>query len=200
LAFVGVLALIGTTLLSEDTVSQEYLDYASTLFTDGIQRSNEVVVGSVYHTLDQSGIFGTGIGSATQGNYQAGATIRGGWQEDGVSRLFRELGLPGVLMLSIAGFQLLKSIIWSLKQVKKASDLNYLQIALLSMLCGNIASFCISHQQYSGDPSSALLVLLLLGMALGIGYHAAVRSASRSGKMVQQRVPYRSSLTRLPSP
>ncbi len=200
LALTGIFALIGLTFFSEDSVSQEYLDYASTLFTDGIQRSNEVVIGSVFHTLDQSGIFGTGIGSATQGNYQAGAVIRGGWQEDGVSRLFRELGLPGVFMLSIGAFLLFKSIVWSIKQVKRGSDLNYLQIALLSMLCGNIASFCISHQQYSGDPSSSLLVLLLLGMALGIGYHSALRDASRSDKSFQQRVLYLSLPQQNPTP
>jgi hypothetical protein len=173
-SLVGTCAMLLFLVTSDNSVSQEYLDYASTLFTEGLQRSNQLVSGSVWTTLQQSGFFGSGIGSATQGNYQTvGAT--GGWQEDGISRLFRELGVPGVLLILFAGINLLKSISWSIKRISPTDPQCIMQLSLLSMVIANMASFAISHQQYSGDPSSALLVLLLLGMALGLGFFADLK-------------------------
>jgi hypothetical protein len=52
---------------SDDYVADEYTDYAGTLITEGTQRSKDIVVGSLFSTLDQTGIMGGGIGSATQG-------------------------------------------------------------------------------------------------------------------------------------
>ncbi len=40
--------------------------------------------------------------------------------------------------------------------------------------------FAISHQQYSGDPPSALLVLLVLGMALSVVNYPAATRRSRA--------------------
>ena len=43
-----------------------------------------------------------------------------------------------------------------------------LQLGLVSVVVGDAASFAISHQQFSGDPVSALLVTLQIGMVLGL--------------------------------
>ena len=39
-------------------------------------------------------------------------------------------------------------------------------IGLLAVVVGDAASYTISHQQFSGDPVSALLVTLMIGMIL----------------------------------
>ena len=38
-----------------------------------------------------------------------------------------------------------------------------MQVGLVSIVAGNAASFVISHQQFSGDPVSALVVTLMVG-------------------------------------
>lgn len=172
---IGVaIALGGTYLIATDEfVGDEYTNYASTLFTEGAERSQEIVIGSVVGTLTQTGILGGGIGSATQGAYhirggQVTGELRVGWQEDGVSRLFRELGLVGVFFVVLSGLSLIGAIVDSVRRLEPEDPLSYLQSALLAVVVANLASFIISHQQYSGDPPSALIVLFVLGMALSL--------------------------------
>ena len=43
-----------------------------------------------------------------------------------------------------------------------------LQAGLMSVVLGNLASFIISHQAYSGDPTSVCLVLFCLGIAFAL--------------------------------
>lgn len=167
-------AMIGFFLVATDRfVADEYTNYATTLFTDGAERSQEIIFGSVASTLAQTGILGAGIGSATQGAYHLRTRdspneLRAGWQEDGVSRLFRELGLIGVFFIIAAGISLVSAIHHSVLRLNPKDPLGYLQLLLLSVVVANLASFLISHQQYSGDPPSALLVLFVLGMALSL--------------------------------
>ncbi len=136
-------------------------------------------------TVKQVGILGAGLGTATQGRYYLGiqtSRSQRGWQEDGVSRLFMEFGLPGVLMLGMAGMLMIKVLYDSLKLVPATSTVQALQIGMLSCVMGNAASFAISHQQYSGDPVSALMVTIMAGIVLGaprILCAAAGRGASQ---------------------
>lgn len=173
IAGLGV-ASAGIFLVATDNfVADEYTNFASTLFTEGSERSQEIVIGSVLSTLSQTGILGGGIGSATQGAYhvrsgQAANELRAGWQEDGVSRLFRELGLIGVAFVIASGVTLIRAIVDSVRQLHRDDRFGYFQLLLLSSVVANLASFMISHQQYSGDPPSALLVLFVLGMALSL--------------------------------
>lgn len=167
-------AAIGVYLVAtNDFVGDEYTNYATTLFSEGAERSQEIVFGSVLSTLNQTGVLGGGIGSATQGAYhlrggQGGNELRTGWQEDGVSRLFRELGLIGVIFVIASAIALVGGITDSVRQLDIGDRLSYLQMSLLAVVVANLSSFIISHQQYSGDPPSALLVLFVLGMALSI--------------------------------
>lgn len=165
-AFLGVGLLAGVTVLfsvREVEVSQEYTDYASTLISQGASRGQQIVVGSLTSTLAQTGIIGAGLGSATQGNHYAGVSGYRSWQEDGASRLLKELGLPGVLLVMIALLLVLRSLVQALQLLPVTSMAQQLQIALLAVVAANAASFIASHQQYSGDPSTSLFVLLILG-------------------------------------
>jgi len=160
---------LGVFFLATDQ-ADDYTEYASSLFTEGAGRTNEIVVGSTLSTLRHVGLLGSGLGSATQGRYYVseGSGSTRGWQEDGVSRMFAEFGVFGVVLLSFALIFVVRSVAKSLRMVPPSSEFKILQLGLISVVVGNIASFCISHQQYSGDPVNALVVTLIMGMAFAV--------------------------------
>jgi hypothetical protein len=170
-------AALGFLVWSPDQ-SAEYTGHATTLFTEGATRANEVIVGSSIGTLQQAGILGAGLGTATQGRYYAkvdsGRSLRG-WQEDGVSRLLLEFGVPGFLMLLWAGYMLLVSLRAAFQMTPRQSSEQLLQVGLLSVVAGNAASYAISHQQFSGDPFSGLFATMVAGMVLGAPRIVAAR-------------------------
>jgi hypothetical protein len=154
--------------LQEAEISSEYSDYAATILRDGLARSESVLDASVT-TVDQSGLLGSGIGSATQGSrfVLAGERVSKAWQEDGVSRLFKELGVPGVLLLAFAGIVFVAACRESLRIVPDGTRTQRLQMSLFSVAMANFVSFIVSHQQYSGDPMTVMFVTTVLGMAFG---------------------------------
>src|SRR5579872_5353229 len=98
--FVLLSALLMIHLLTREVVeTQEYADYAQTTITQGNERLRENVIGGVIGSVQQAGILGYGLGTATQGRYHAAKTIMGdsgrvrAWQEDGISRVFAEMGV-----------------------------------------------------------------------------------------------------------
>jgi len=151
----------------ETDVSDAHLDYAGSLFTEGVQRSNELIGGSIFSTLNQSGMLGAGLGSATQGRQHVmdGSGPRA-WQEDGGSRLFMELGIFGVALLVLAAIGFLQTAIAALRSVPVGHPLQLLQIGVTAVVLANLASFLISHQQYSGDPAFGVMVCMFVGFIL----------------------------------
>ncbi len=174
--------------------SFEYTDFASSIFTEGVERSNEVIVGSTISTLQQVGVLGKGLGTATQGRHYAGIdqTKFQGWQEDGVSRLFMEFGVPGVLLLIAAIVWSLQGVLQALSRVSPKSNDVLLQLGLTAVVAGDAASFAISHQQFSGDPINALVVTLLFGMILRVPLMGTTQRASPNAN--QQMMVQRPSL------
>jgi hypothetical protein len=168
LATVGTLVLgLALMLAREADVSSEYGEYATTLFTEGAQRSNEMIVGSSVVTLRQSGILGSGLGTATQGRqHLQDVSQSGAWQEDGGSRLFKELGVPGILLAAVAALLFLHCFRTTLKVMPLHHPLQVLQIGITAVVLANLASFAISHQQYSGDPSTGMMVCMFVGFVL----------------------------------
>ena len=170
--------------------SSDYTDYATSLFTEGGERANALIVSGTITTLKQSGIIGAGLGTATQGRYYANVqTSRSarGWQEDGISRLFLEFGVPGVLLLVCSLAMVVGAIAKSMKLLPPSSSEMLLQIGLIGVIAGDAASYAISHQQFSGDPVSALLVTMMIGMVLGLpaSFHARQKLAAKK----KPRVP-----------
>ena len=72
------------------------------------QRLWTSLVASPLTTYQQTGFWGTGLGSATQGSSVVSVGFDSGWQEDGIGRLVREGGVPGAVlaMISVGGFVL----------------------------------------------------------------------------------------------
>ena len=83
-----------------------------------------------------------------------------------MSRLFKELGVPGVVLMAIAGWMVLQN---SRKHIRKQSfvPLVELQAMVFALAMSNLASFVVSHQHFSGDPANALWVLLFGGVFVG---------------------------------
>ena len=171
---VGFCLLVGFCVFlvaAEEEFSNEYLAYATTTVTEGPRRANTLVLGWTIGTIIQSGALGGGLGTGTQGSRYANVhrSFAGrGWQEDGVSRVFLEFGIPGVVLLLIAGKMLVRVVLRALRSVPANTPLQMFQIALLAAFLANTASYVISHQHFSGDPAGAFVALLLFGACLGI--------------------------------
>ena len=166
----------------DDGISQEYTEYAGTIVTEGAERINDVVIRSSIGTMQQVGLLGAGIGTATQGrHYVSGAVSRKlrGWQEDGVSRLIMEFGIPGLIFVAISGCCLLRSLWQALKLVPPHHSVQAMQVGALGVVFGDFASAIISHQQFSGDPVSGLIVTMLAGVTLGAPRIYAASQARR---------------------
>ncbi|TWU27162.1 hypothetical protein Pla52o_10260 [Novipirellula galeiformis] len=172
LGFLASLALpVGVSLLmlGRGSDNDAYADFASSLITEGGIRANELISNSVLGTIHQTGVFGAGLGSATQGRYHMGG-ISGprAWQEDGISRIFMELGLFGVICVVIAGKHFYFAVKRAMGNPLGTFQTKILQLSLVSMVLAYGASFTISHQQFSGDPGSGVIVMILMGAVFGL--------------------------------
>ncbi len=164
--------LAGGVLMLSDTDDQwtEYAEYASTTLIELPDRLNDNVVGGVVESVRQSGILGAGLGTGTQGRHYAGVETgsgAGGWQEDGLGRLILEVGIPGFILFLVAGIYVALSFRQALNLVPRESQVRDLQLLLLGVVAGDLASFVVAHQHFSGDPVSALIVTLIGGAVLG---------------------------------
>ena len=173
LAVVLLSALLTIHLLTREVVeAQEYAEYAQTTITQGNERFRDNVIGGVIGSIEQAGILGYGLGTATQGRYHAAKVIMGesgrikAWQEDGVSRVFAEMGVFGAFLVLLALIQGIKACRRALKMVHPLHPVADLQMGLAGVIAASIASFVISHQAFSGDPCSMLFVAFLLGVML----------------------------------
>ena len=167
LAALVIAATVGV--VREVEVSTEYTEYASTLATEGGIRSREIVVDSVLSTFQQSGLLGDGLGTATQGSHYVQVRItKWGWQEDGASRVLKELGIFGVLFGGMAMIFFVQAVVTAIRNMPAQHPMADLQLCLISLVVGNVCCFIASHQVYSGDPATSLFVVMLLGMVFGV--------------------------------
>jgi hypothetical protein len=120
--------------------------------------------GGFSETIEQSGIMGAGLGTATQGT-QHFTQKSYGWQEGGLGKLAIELGLPGVMA---AAFLLFVFVNYMLKITRARDEPGTSQIIrcmLMAMLVANMANFTASAQAYS-DPLLTLMTAFLAGCLL----------------------------------
>jgi hypothetical protein len=162
-----VMTLVGAAvfLLLPDA-SSTYITYARTIKDEGLQRVVDNSLGGYLETIRQAGVFGYGLGTATQGSYHLASHGQRTWQEDGLSRLGAELGIPGTLLLLWAMLAMARDSRRAMKQLPPQHPLSLLQAGMLGVLAANAASFLVSHQAYSGDPSSIAIATMCLGFVL----------------------------------
>lgn len=182
-------------LLGQADVPEGYTQYAATMLEASHSRVQKNILGGMRTSARQAGFLGYGLGTATQGKkylvYQGPRT----WQEDGASRLVVELGISGALCMLLAGIAVVRSAHQTLKVVHPQHRTYMIVAGLAAIACANAASFVVSHQAYSGDPSSTLIASMCLGMLLA-GPRFALQSPDPERQRPQVSFPVRTVLDR----
>ena len=125
-------------------------------------------------TYRQSGFWGEGLGTATQGTQHLRVTKPKTWQEGGLGRLMVELGVPGFLAMGFLLFALLQTLVRLIGTLDIHIRDFYLVAGLGAFFLANAASFIVSHQIY-GDPFVNCFFSLIIGLLLsGARYGPAV--------------------------
>ena len=177
-----VILSVGVTYgLSGNSDLDDHTEYFSTIIIDAAPKVYDSTFAASVNTLEQSGIMGSGLGIASQGAQYTGVDRSRVWQEDGTSRLFKELGVIGLMFLAGALICFAGDFRKALRARLADPSRSFLQVAGVAIAAGNLASFVISHQHISGDASNGLLPLIFLGGVLGhvIADHRARISAAR---------------------
>jgi hypothetical protein len=119
---------------------------------------------ALFTTYRQTGFFGAGLGTATQGIHHLKVERPRTWQEGGPGKLLVELGVPGFVCFFAGGFVLLFTG-WQL--LKRASETPFLPVyaGLFGIVWSNAAAGIVSAQIF-GDPFVAAFLPLLIGLML----------------------------------
>lgn len=171
LQFIGIALVVvcgsGLFLIERESSLEHHQLYLSTTLYDIIPNLYSHAFEDSIVTVAQSGVLGSGLGYATQGAQYAGVDRSKAWQEDGVSRLFKELGVIGVVFVLLAGFQFIKELRRAFRHEFTDQTRAYLQNGGIAIFVANLACFVISHQHISGDVANGVLPLLFLGGVFG---------------------------------
>ena len=188
LVFVGAVLLFvvgGTMYLARsDEELEHHQIYLSTTIYDAVPSLYAHAFQDSVVTVAQSGVLGSGLGIVTQGAQYAGIDRGKAWQEDGISRLFKELGVVGVLLLLFAAFHFIAESRRALRMPLQDSTRVLLQNSGLAIAVANLACFVSSHQHISGDVANGVLPLLFLGGVFG---HVLGDRASNAARMPVSR-------------
>jgi hypothetical protein len=160
-----------------------YFRFAETSQTEGYDRLSKAGIGGFIETIRQAGVMGYGLGTATQGGAQLAKHDKRTWQEDGISRFAAEFGIPGSFFVLCALYGLAGCVWKAIKSLPFDSRASAIQFDFLGLVGANAASFVVSHQAYSGDPSAIAIASLSLGYVLAIpllGEEAREEAAWRS--------------------
>jgi hypothetical protein len=162
-AFLAALLVLGY------VVQRIYNDESSSVYAKGAVATQQEVAqrleGGLMGTIEQSGILGLGLGTATQGVYHLfdGKTAENiGWQEGGLGKLAVELGLPGLGAAFIFIFVVLRLMLRISSFPDERASSQLMRVTLLGLVLANIANFCASAQTYS-DPVLTLLAAFFVG-------------------------------------
>jgi hypothetical protein len=119
--------------------------------------------GGVGQTIVQFGFMGAGLGAATQGTQHLSGNAAFGWQEGGLGKLAIELGVPGLLALSITLFIMMQLVLRISRHPDVPESSQLLRAGLFAIFIGDAVTFLASAQAYS-DPLLALFSAFTLGL------------------------------------
>jgi hypothetical protein len=157
-----IFLMLGLVIVLAMTTFDAYPAYLNSLIQDAWPRLSQSLATSP-ETVRQLGFWGAGLGTATQGVQRLVRHDLHIWQEDGLSRAFAELGVPGALLVLIAiGFMARAGV-----RAWRSSPSASLVHGMLLVALANVACFFVSHQIYSGDAPMLLMTSMCLGFALG---------------------------------
>jgi hypothetical protein len=151
----GLLTFFVITRVSENEQASVYTRGAGTTQSEIYGR----LEGGLSGTIEQSGIMGAGLGSATQGAYHVlneSGVARLGWQEGGLGKLAMELGIPGLIAAAVLGLAMLMTMLKISRHPDVVGSTQLTRAALFGIVIANIVEFMASAQAYS----DAVLTLL----------------------------------------
>ena len=143
----------------------------SSVYTRGAMTSSTEIFGRLeggaQTSVEQHGIFGAGLGAATQGvRHVTGAESDFGWQEGGLAKLVVELGVPGLLAMMLFAWTLFRMLlrISAVGDIEGTSQI--MRVGLFAIVVANGLNFLASAQAYS-DPVLTLSSAFFLGCLFG---------------------------------
>jgi hypothetical protein len=170
-AMVGVVLTLVVHNLRSNEHSSAYAVGAETTREEVSQR----LEGGMFLTIDQFGILGAGLGTATQGVYHVlqnnhavvnpydpPPNLPSTWQEGGLGKLAIELGVPGLVTAAFLIFAALRTMlrITAVPDLPETSQIG--RVALFALVVANMANFMASAQAYS-DPVLTLITCFFVG-------------------------------------
>ncbi len=164
LVLVGILVIAGMSMVSSKVGlgGSDYTLYASSPLSYSLNRADRHGVKAVIGTYSQSGFWGNGLGSATQGARYAGVKFKKGWQEGGLSKIMAELGAGGLIFFLLLCLSLAGALISNIRGGLHKNRLSNLRAGLLCIILANAVSFVISSQIFSD-----LFVLSIISICMG---------------------------------
>jgi hypothetical protein len=160
-AVLGILTIFIVAKVSQDSRSSAYTEAAVTSQEEVWGR----LEGGLRGTVEQSGIMGAGLGTATQGVYHvvsATSSAQLGWQEGGLGKLAIELGVPGLLSVAILVVVMMSTMMRISRHPDVAGSSQLMRAGLFGIVVANMVEFMASAQAYS-DPVLTLLAAFFVG-------------------------------------
>lgn len=165
-----LLALFAAALMIGVLVMRLESGESTNVYTRGATASNAEILkrleGGVRETFRQFGYMGAGLGAATQGTrHLPGQTRSLGWQEGGLGKLAVELGLAGLVAVTIFVMLLFRMLLRLTAIGDVPGSSQFLRVALFGFFTANVIGFAASAQAYT-DGVLALLTAFLAGCLL----------------------------------
>jgi hypothetical protein len=156
--------------------------------------------GGLSGTIEQAGIMGAGLGTATQGVYHVlredSATTLG-WQEGGLGKLAIELGVPGLMAVAMLGVTIFMTMLKISGHPDVPGSSQLARAALFGIIIANVIEFMVSAQAYS-DPVLTLLTAFFVGCMFAtaaLDERLAEAEAAPADAIAPRKTPLTSSAT-----
>ena len=162
-----VVAVVLLGVLLTVVVNKVSADKEANVYTKGTETTREEVLerleGGLGETVRQFGIFGAGLGTATQGvRHFLGHDENIGWQEGGLGKLAIELGIPGLLAAILVALVTIRLSMKISSFPDEPSTSQLMRASLFAMFMTNVVEFMVSAQAYS-DAMLVLFTAFLVG-------------------------------------
>ena len=145
----------------------EYLARAGTAQADLWDRFSILGLYAAQRGLDISGGIGLGVGALAQTGAAGVGSVQGAGftfvSESGLGKIIAELGWPGIAILLILAWGLLRALFYALRMMRYEPDsIATFELGLLAFALSNLPFFSAAAGVY-GDP----FVLIICGLSLG---------------------------------
>ncbi|HEY6138864.1 MAG TPA: hypothetical protein VI670_13975, partial [Thermoanaerobaculia bacterium] len=146
--------------LASSEKAEVYVRAAATTQSEVLYR----LEGGFSGTIEQYGLMGAGLGTATQGTQHLGSGTFS-WQEGGLAKLAIEVGIPGVIAAALLLIVFVNYMLKITRAPDEPGTSQLIRCMLMAMLIANVTNFMASAQAYS-DPVLTLMTAFFGGCLL----------------------------------